>query len=253
MNHIRREKVREFVEENQVVTLDQLTELFPEVSLMTIHRDLTFLQEQGFLVKIRGGARYIADHTSEPAFAAREIVSKEEKEKIATKAVKLLHGSSSIFVDAGTTMMAFAKEFPNLRGNIITTGPNIALDLARHPLLTVSLCGGVLNKNNLTLSGTGAMEVLSKVNIDTAFLVASGYSADCGFTCGMEAEATIKKMIARKARTTILMMDTTKFGRVLPYTFAEVKDFDYIVTEKDPDALPEHLKSLAKKDNVTIV
>lgn len=253
MNTIRRENMREFIEKEEVVTLDQLTELFPEVSLMTVHRDLNFLQEQGFLVKIRGGARYIANVASEPVFAAREIVSKEEKDKVAEKAVEFLKGASSVFIDAGTTMMAFARKVPNTNLSIVTNGPNIALELAKNQMITVNLCGGVLNKNNLTVSGTATLETLSAINIDTAFLVASGYHADCGFTCGLESEAEVKKLVTQKARNKIMMIDSSKLGRVLPYTFSDVSSYDYLITDLDPEELPKELREQAEKHNVTLI
>lgn len=253
MNGIRREKIREFVEQNQYATVDQLTTLFPNVSLMTIHRDLTFLQEQGFLVKVRGGARYIADSQGEPAFAAREILGREAKQKVGLKATRFVSGSSSVFIDAGTTMLAFAKEVPNIQASIVTSGPNIALELAKKPLLTVSLCGGVLNKNNLTLSGSVAIDALSSINIDTAFTVASGYGAEYGFTCGMESEAAIKELVTRKARTSVMMLDASKLGKVLPYTFARLEDYDILITDKDPQELPAELRRAAEEAGVALV
>ena len=246
MNGIRRERIREFVELNQIVTLNQLSTLFPDVSLMTIHRDLSYLQDQGFLVKIRGGARYIANIANEPAFAAREIINKSAKQIIATKSLPFLAGSSSIFIDAGTTMMALAKQMPDIGANVMTTGPNIALELAKKPLITVNLCGGVLNKSNLTLSGDAAIESLTGINIDTAFIVASGYSPQSGFTCGMESEARIKRMIIQKARTSVILMDSSKFDRLLPYTFAVPGDFSCMITDLDPHVLPEPIFELVQ-------
>lgn len=253
MNTIRREEMREYIEQEEVVTLDQLTQLFSEVSLMTIHRDLNYLQDQGFLVKIRGGARYIASSASEPAFSAREIVNKEEKKKVAIKAAKLLNGASSVFIDAGTTMMALAREIPNVNLSVTTNGPNIAMELAKNQLITINLCGGVLNKNNFTLSGTTAMESLQNINIDTAFLVASGYDEQSGFTCGLESEADIKQLITEKARTRVMLLDSSKLGRVLPYTFSGLADYDYLITDWKPEKLPEHIQTLAKENNVTLL
>lgn len=242
MNSVRRETIRSYLQEHRIVTMAQLGELLPDVSLMTLHRDLSFLQDRGLVEKVRGGARYVADDSMEAAFAAREIVNREAKAEIARKAVVLLGDAGSIFVDAGTTMMAFAQMMPDHKRNVVTTGPNIALELAKRHNLTISMCGGVLNKSNLTLSGTGAMEVLRTINIDTAFLVASGYSAKSGFTCGMESEATIKRMVIGKARRVVMLLDCSKMDRMLPYTFAQMEDLDYLVTEREPLALPEELR-----------
>lgn len=253
MNSMRREKIRAYVEKNNIATLEQLRQLLPEVSLMTIHRDLDYLQEQGLLQKVRGGARYVAGDTHEPAFSAREIVNKQQKLQLSQKAVTLLNGSTSIFIDAGTTTMAFTKLLPDMPLNIVTTGPNIALELAKKRNPVVELCGGTLNKQNLTLSGQAAMETISRINIDTAFLVASGYSGECGFTCGKESEAQIKALVIEKARHVIVLMDMSKMQRLLPYTFARLSDINYFVTEASPRQLPEEFLEQAEAAGVTVV
>lgn len=244
MNSVRREAIREFIKKNQIVTLNQLTELLPDVSLMTIHRDLNFLQEQGLIEKVRGGARYLEGGVQEASFSVREVENREAKAAIARKAVILLEDAGSVFVDAGTTMMAFARLVPDQKRNVVTTGPNIALELAKRQNLVISMCGGNLNKSNLTLSGSAALETLERINIDTAFLVASGYSGTSGFTCGMESEARIKSFAIQKARTVVMLMDGSKLDRVLPYTFAEAKDVDYLVSEEDPERLRARLGEL---------
>jgi DeoR/GlpR family transcriptional regulator of sugar metabolism len=245
--------VRAFVEKNSVATLEQLSALLPEVSLMTLHRDLNFLQEQGFLQKIRGGARYMGNGANEPAFAVREIVNKQQKTAIAEKAAVFLDGVNSIFIDAGTTMMAFVKILPDSNFHILTTSPNIALELAKKQLPSIDLCGGSLNKSNLTLSGAPAIDMLSRVNIDTAFLAPAGYSENTGFTCGRENEARIKSLVIEKARRRVVLMDTSKLERLLPYTFAKLPDIDYLVTELPPGKLPRELIKLSSSSNVALV
>lgn len=239
MNNVRREKLRAFLEANQVVTINQMKEFLPEVSLMTIHRDLDYLQERGLAVKIRGGARYVQGRESEPVFSAREIVNRPAKQRIAKKAVPLLSGSSSIFLDAGTTVLAFARAMPDLSASIVTSGPNIALELCRHKNLGITVCGGTLHKNNLMLTGSAALETLSGINIDIAFLVASGYSSGTGFSCGRESEAEVKRLVTEKARTRVMLLDTSKLGRVFPHTFAHLDQLDAVVTEREPSDLPE--------------
>lgn len=253
MNTIRREQILDYLKTNKLATMDQLSQLLPGVSLMTIHRDLNYLRDLGLLDKVRGGARYIMPGSFEPAFFAREVVHKAAKQVLAEKAAPLTGTSNSFFLDAGTTMLAFARLFPDTAANVMTTGPNIAIQLSTKKNLTIGLCGGVLNKSNLTLSGSGALEAVSKVNIDTAFLVASGFSRAGGFTCGKEDEARIKTQVISQARKAVMLMDTSKIERMLPYTFAQLEDFDCIVTEKDEKDLPVDFVRAARKAGVQII
>ena len=47
MNRIRQDRIKEYIEEKNVVSIKELQELFPDVSLMTIHRDLDVLEAAG--------------------------------------------------------------------------------------------------------------------------------------------------------------------------------------------------------------
>ena len=46
MNGYRRELMLAYIEEKKAVTLKELNSLFPDMSLMTIHRDLDYLEQR---------------------------------------------------------------------------------------------------------------------------------------------------------------------------------------------------------------
>ena len=80
--------------------------------------------------------------------------------------------------------------------------------------------------------GYSALEMLSKLNVDVAFISASGYSREGGFTCGYEEQAKLRRLLIEKARCVIILMDSSKVGKMLPYTFAKMEDVDYLVTDQ---------------------
>ena len=57
MNRIRQDQIKAYIENKNIATIRELQALFPEVSLMTIHRDLDALVDAGSIVKFRGGAK----------------------------------------------------------------------------------------------------------------------------------------------------------------------------------------------------
>ena len=185
MNQIRLERMKAYIEQNNTVTIKQLQALFPEVSLMTIHRDLDALMEEGIVVKFRGGARSVR-HSGDPEFNVRIAENNSGKFAIAQKAMELLQPHSSVFLDASTTNLMLARSLPDIHMNIVTTGPSIALELCRLHNPVVTLCCGTINRKNLALSGQNTLEMLDKINIDLAFIGVSGCSLEAGFTCGTE-------------------------------------------------------------------
>lgn len=249
MYSIRQEQMREYIEQKNVVTIKELQVLFPNVSLMTIHRDLDALERSGTIVKFRGGAKSVR-HTGDPEFNVRMRENNAGKNVIARKALELIQPHSSIFLDASTTNLALAKNLPDINLTVFTTGPSIALELCRLHNPVVTLCCGTINRKNLALSGQNTLQMLEGINIDLAFIGVSGCSVEAGFTCGTESDMLVKRLVIRKARTSVVMCSHEKFSCLMPYTFANMEDVDYIIGDS---ALPENFAQAAQAAGVTLL
>ena len=249
MNHIRLEKMKAHIEKKNVVTIKELQKMFPDVSLMTIHRDLDALEQEGILVKFRGGVRSVRHH-ADVDFHIRMQENKQGKLLIAEKALTLLQPHTSIFLDASTTNLALAKKLSDMNLNIFTTGPSVALELCRLHNPVVSVCCGTINRKNLAVSGQNTLEMLDKINIDIAFIGVSGCSLDAGFTCGTESDMLVKRKVIQKARTTVLMCGKEKLSALMPYTFAKFEDIDYLISDAQ---LPDNFIQAAQAANVKVL
>jgi len=249
MNRIRREIIKDFIEQHKVVTIRQLQDLFPEVSLMTIHRDLDALEDSGAIVKFRGGAKAVR-HAGDPEFNVRMRENNTGKMAIAEKALSLIQPHSSIFLDASTTNLALARNLPDINVNIFTTGPSIALELCRLHNPVITLCCGTINRKNLALSGQNTLEMLEKINIDLAFIGVSGCSVESGFTCGTEGDMLVKKLVIGKARKSVIMCGKEKMSCLMPYTFANLSDVDYIISDTP---MPESFVAAAREAGVIML
>lgn len=231
MYSIRQETMRDYIEDQNVVTIKQLQALFPEVSLMTIHRDLDSLEKAGAVVKFRGGAKSVR-HAGDVEFNIRMQANNPGKSIMARKALSLLQPHSAVFLDASTTNLALAKVLPDMNLNVFTTGPSIALELCRLHNPVVTMCCGTMNRKNLALSGQNTLKMLENINIDLAFIGVSGCSLEAGFTCGTEADMLVKRMVIQKARTSVLMCGRDKLSCLMPYTFAKFEDVDYLISDE---------------------
>jgi DeoR/GlpR family transcriptional regulator of sugar metabolism len=147
-------------------------------------------------------------------------------------------------LDTGTTVTGLARLLKNVKLFIITTAPNIALECAKNHDNTVFMTGGQLSSGNLSLSGVNALSFLEHINIDVAFMASSGFTFRSGFTCGSFDECRIKKRVIEKAAKVIMMMDSSKFGRNMPFTFAGINDIGVLIT--DSKIAKSDLKELGK-------
>lgn len=249
MYSVRQERIKQYIEQENVVTIKALQQMFPDVSLMTIHRDLDALAQQGIIVKFRGGARSVR-YSSDPEFNVRMRENNIGKMAIAQKALTLIQPHTAIFLDASTTNLALARSLPDIHLNIITTGPSIALELCRLHEPVVTLCCGTMNRKSLALSGQNTLEMLDKINIDTAFIGVSGCSVEAGFTCGTESDMLVKRKMIQKARTSVIVCGKEKLSCLMPYTFADFSDVDYFITD---GSLPDGFAEKAQQCNMRIL
>lgn len=252
MSEDRRDAINQTIQSKGEVHLNELISLFPNVSSMTLRRDLEALERRGLIVRTRGGAKSLA-HLSlikEAAYTQRQASNISAKMSIAEKAITLVENGRSIYIDSGTTCMFFAQRMIDQDLFVLTPAPNIALELVKHANIKVNLTGGQLNRETLTLSGFNAAEYVKSLNIDLAFMAASAFSPDSGFSCGDYYEAELKRLIIRKAHHVVLLMDTSKMNNRLPYTFARLSNIQTLVTDAP---LPEEYQRLAQQAHVNLL
>ena len=238
MNYPRKVLVREILISKPFTSLKELEERFPDVSSMTLRRDIEFFERQGDVIKVRGGARSMKfiTTTMEDSFSTRSTENTFSKQKIAQAASRFIETGRSIFFDSGSTVMQMAGMMPKTRLTVNTTDPNLALELVKQDNVMVYLVGGMLSRDNLSLSGMQSVEYISKVNIDVAFISPSGFSLKNGFTSGNYNESDLKSAIVKKAGCVIMLIHSSKIGKSLPYTFCQLDQVQKIVTDEIPDA-----------------
>lgn len=238
MLQVRQEKLRKYIDKKKIVTIRELRELLPDVSVMTIHRDLKALADAGIIEKVRGGARSVRQE-GDPVYDVRMRENTAGKNIIVEKALKLIRPDNSVFLDAGTTNLLLARNIPDINISVVTTSPGIALELCRMSNPIITLCGGTMQRRNQSVSGRNTLEMLRNINIDIAFIGVSGFSVDSGFTCGTEEDVYIKRLVIEKARTGVILCDHTKFRRLMPYTFCDIDGADYLICDRP---LPETIR-----------
>lgn len=251
MSSDRREDLNQYLQSKGEVRLTELELRYPDVSSMTLRRDLEFLERQGRIIRIRGGAKSLA-HLSmlkEAAYTQRQAENTTAKLSIADKAVRLVSPGRSIYIDSGTTCMCFAQRLPDQNLFVLTPAPNIALELLKDQNIKINLTGGQLNRETLTLSGFNAIEYVKTLNIDQAFIAASAFALNSGFSCGDYYEAELKRLIIRKAQQVVMLMDASKINSSMPYTFARLQNIHTLITDQP---LPEDFQKAARHARVML-
>ena len=248
----RLEEVAELLDKRGKMTLEQLEEAFPDVSQMTLRRDLSQLEEDGRVIRIRGGAMSVKEvqKVSGEAYTKKTTVNMDAKIVIAQKAATLIDEGTSIFIDGGTTAMYLSKEMPDIKCNIFTNGIAVAMELAQKKNLDITVVGGQLMKDNLSTSSPAAKEYFNNTNFEIAIVSALAFTPEHGFSCNSQTESDLLRQVFRKARHVYMMLDSSKIGKINPYTFAQLEDIDVLITD---DAFPREYKVLFEQNDIVVM
>lgn len=240
----RRESILNFINRKREVSFAAIRELFPDVSEMTIRRDLDFLSQGNRIIRVLGGARSVDSLllTSEDAYTKRSQTQSESKAIIAEKALKLLRPDSAVFLGSGTTTYQLAKRIPNGTYYIVTTCFNCAIELSSREDVSLIMLGGSVNKNSYCVNGSIAAEMIENMRFNIAFLGVSGYFSGKGFATSVAEDYVLRQKIVERSDCTVIMMDSTKAAPKGMYTFAPFEAVDYVISDgKLPQKVLEEL------------
>ncbi len=228
--------IKEYIDKNGKVTLKELENAFPNVSSMTLRRDLVRLEEDNAVLRVSGGAVSINTvlRAKEADFSERISFNAAEKIEIAEKAVGLVQRKSCIFIDGGSTTTYFARALPDDSFYVLTNAIVIAETILGKERPTVTMLGGDLRKSNFITVGRSCLDFIGQVHIQTAVMTATGFIKDTGdFTCGSQSEAEVKRAVIKKADLVIMLLDSSKVNKKTPYTFAKLDDINCMVVDSD--------------------
>jgi DeoR family transcriptional regulator, aga operon transcriptional repressor len=209
----RRREILEMLRTHGRVLVRDLSRHF-RTSQITIRKDLEYLHHRGQLERTHGGALpKETDALKDSPIQEKARQHRLEKVRIATAAAQKIRPGQVIILDSGTTTTAIARACRGIRNlTIITNATNIAAELADSPV-EVILTGGALRKNSFSLVGPLAEESLRKLSADMLFLGVDGFDVHYGLTTPNLLEARVNRAMAESARRTIIVCDSSKFGR----------------------------------------
>ncbi|NMM64165.1 DeoR/GlpR transcriptional regulator [Clostridium sp. P21] len=241
-------QIEEYVLNNNIVTLDNLTDIF-NVSKNTIRRDIQELVERGRIKKVYGGVA-VNSYSLVP-FDERQIKNSYPKNLIAKTACDFINDGDIVFVDSGTTtlnMADFLKDKNNL--TIITNNLNFITNCIKYDNLNIISTGGTLVRKTNSFAGIDSLNLLKKYNINKAFMATTGISLTNGITNCSPLEGEIKKTAVKKSSKVFVLADYSKFNVCSLVTYCNLSDIDYLITDKIP---PDEYVEFIEKNSVNLI
>ena len=214
--------------QESVLVSDLATSL--DVSLVTIRKDLTELEKAGKLYRSHGKAILINPFTNNRSVNEKEKLKAEEKQLIGAEAVKLLVKDDSIILASGTTIHALACNIhAESRLTIVSASLQATMTLAAND--NIIQLGGMVRHSSVSVVGQYSMEILRGCSFTKLFLGVDGIDLDFGISTTDMREAELNRSMMNAAQKTIVLADSSKFGRRGFAKISGLEDVDIIITD----------------------
>lgn len=227
----RQNKILKLLSRNDLTTVNELASKL-SVSSVTIRQDLNFLEAEGLLRRIHGGAvlEDAEDLTNRLGF------NYEKKLRIARKAAELVNDGETVLIESGSTNVLLARELVKKKNvTLVTTNVFIARQFRKNEPANIILLGGLYQQESESMVGKITKVCLDQINFDKAFIGIDGYTTKAGFTLRDLFRAEISSYIIKKSTNTIIISDSSKFGKAELTNICYTVDIHHIATDSDLD------------------
>ena len=238
----RRHTIMQLLQEQGEVSVEQLVQLF-DISEVTIRKDLSALETNGFLLRKYGGAilmpTEIIDENENDELTKRKFV-------IAKAAAERIRDHNRIIVDSGSTTATLIKQLNLKQGLVVMTNSlSVATELrALENEPTLLMTGGTWDTRSESFQGKVAEQVLRSYDFDQLFIGADGIDLARGSTTFNELVG-LSQVMAEVSREVVVMVESQKIGRKMPNLELTWQQIDVLITdtglsEQDKQAILAH-------------
>ncbi len=244
-------KILEVLEMEGSIKTTKIVELLG-VSLETARRDLDFLEKQGSLQKVHGGAILKEKEKSSLSYSLRETKNTEEKKEIAKLALNYINEGETIALNSSTTNVEIARLIKNRYTSltVVTNSLRIADELADVKGINLILAGGIYNKNEYAFLGEITEKFLGNFLVDKSFVSVGGISLKRGITDFLMDEILVERKMIDIGEEVVILADSSKIDTNSLIKICDVKDIDFIITDSN---LNEKIKEKYIEEGIKIV
>lgn len=221
-----------------------------DVTMVTVRKDLKLLEDKELLFRSHGSATPVSPYVNDRPVNEKKLVQVGQKAGIAALATKLIQEGEAIIIGSGTTLMALAKAIPkNTNLTVLTAAIDVTMALNDHQNLEVIQLGGMVRKSSSSVVGHFAEEMLINFACSKLFLGIDGISPEFGLTTSNMMEAHLNAKMLKSVQKTIVLTDSSKFGKKGFGKICELDDIDVIITD---DGISDTYKAMLEERGIEV-
>ena len=226
----------DILSEKGQITISELVDRL-QVSADTLHRDLSDLEKQGLAQKNHGGA--IALNLSAMNRQNRNTLLPDTKKRLGKMVAEKIPGGSTLFLDAGSTVLAVATQIQGPM-TVITPSLDIAQHFSTRADIQLILLGGKWDMQQRLFAGSATVSLLERYRADIAVLGTCALHADLGLSASQEADAEVKRAMLAASAEHWLVADHMKLNHCEPWLVAGLADIHQLFLDRPWDELKDN-------------
>lgn len=246
----RRNQIYEKLQREKKVVVSELSQFY-NVTEETIRRDLDKLERDGLAIKSYGGAILNENTNIDLPFNIRKQHNVSGKQKIAELVEGLIHSGDHIMLDASSTSVFIAKALKKKDNmTVVTNSVEVMIELADKENWNIISTGGRIKNGGLAMEGAKAVEGIQQYNAEKVIVSCKAFDITNGFTDSSEETVCVKRAMLKAGQVRIMAVDSSKFERTAFCKIIDLKEIDYIVTDKKPE---DEILRVLEQENVKII
>jgi DeoR family transcriptional regulator, fructose operon transcriptional repressor len=239
----RREKILEVLKNEGRVLAKELSDAL-QVSIDSIRRDLSSMEENGLLKRTHGGAIPITEVRRAPAEPAKRYHEGTPYESgIAKEAAKWIKANDTLFIGGAAIHYVLLKYLPDVPLTVVTNSLKIAEALREKGNIDLYVIGGKV-KNSGNMTDAIAAHLVSQFTFDLTFATGGGIS-ERGISTATPEAASFMKAVSSVSKKSVGLFPHYKIGVNAFAHVGPVTNLEVVIT--DEDAARDHVLSLEQQ------
>ena len=242
----RKEQIIALLASDRHISIPEMSKIL-EVSAATIRNDLNDLADRGTIVRTHGGAI----STLPASLMRKQKLMVAEKNRIGKAAAALVNDGDIIIVETGTTIAQFVKYLLGKRDVRVVTNSLYILSYARmNPGIHLTILGGEFRPTTETCGGPITQSLLGTFHVQRAFMGTDGFSLEYGLYADAVDQVEFVKRMNQQAETTILLADSSKYGKKGFVSTVPLMEVDILITDT---GLPKKIMTQIEEAGIQVM
>ncbi len=222
-----------------------------DVTTVTIRKDLKYLEGKKMLYRTHGSASPINPLASDLDVTEKQKMRMDEKKRIALAACRLVEENDSIIIASGSTVFTFAENIKPINHlTVVTASLKVAILLNELNNVDVLQLGGMVRKNSVSVVGAYSTRLFEDITCSKLFLGVDGIDPEYGITNSNIEEAQLNKIMMNSSLRTVILADSTKFGKRGFGKICNLDQVDIIITDS---GIPGMMAKMIEESGVELI